>query len=433
MIRYVIVGMGVSGISAAATLRATDPSADISIVCDDPFSYYSRPGLAYYLTGEIPENQLYPFDQKDWKALNVNHVKGHATGLNRKAHSVEIQDSHPVKYDRLLLATGAASVPLRVPGENLKGVVKLDSLEDARQIVALASRAKTAVVVGGGVTSLELIEGMVRRGVKVHYFLRGDRYWANVLDEAESHIIENRLNHEGVRLRFQTEIAEILGRKGKVSGVMTKKGERVPCDIVGACIGVRPRQELALSAGLNVDRGILANEYLQTDDPDIFTAGDCAQVFDPQSKHSIVDSLWTPGRLQGRTAAWNMAGRKQAYLRKMDVNVLRLAGIMLSVIGSVGSGRDEDLVSVARGSSETWQQPANGIAKESGNEINRLRLMVGERTLLGGIVLGDQKPSIPLQEMVERQIDITPIRPRLMEAGSALGQLLMDYWTGVKT
>ncbi len=432
MIRYVIVGMGVSGISAAIALREVDPSAEINIICDDPFAYYSRPGLAYYLTGEIPEKQIYPFDRQDWKALNFHFIRDHATNINRKDHLVEIKNGLPLKYDRLLLATGAASVSLNVPGENLKGVVKLDDFEDARQILSFASPSKAAVVVGGGVVSAEMVEGLVCRGVKVHYFLRGDRYWVNVLDEPESQIIENCLAHDGVELHYRTEIAEILGKQEKVTGVRTKKGEVIRCNMVGTCIGVKPRLELALSAGLTTERGILANEYLQTSDPEIFTAGDCAQVFDPQTKHSIVDSLWTPGRMQGKTAAFNMAGQKKAYQRKIDINVLRLAGIMVSIIGSVGSGRDEDLVSVARGSSETWLQLPNSISTENGNEFNHLRLMVGERTLLGGLVLGDQTLSIPLQEMVGNQVDITPIRDRLIQAGAGLGQVIMDFWSGTR-
>jgi NAD(P)H-nitrite reductase large subunit len=432
MTRHVIIGMGVAGISAALTLRELDASAEIFMVCDDPFSYYSRPGLAYYLTGEIPEKQLYPFDRKDWKEINVHFVKTHAGRVDPKSHTIDVNEDEPLRYDRLLLATGAASAALNIPGEELQGMVKLDDLHDVRQMLGLAKHARRAVVVGGGVASIEMVEGLAARGVKVHYFLRGDRYWANVLDEPESRIIEKRLIHEGVKVHYKTEIAEILGRKGKVAGVLTKKGETIKCDIIGACIGVRPRLELAHSAELDTDRGILSNEYLQTSDPDIFTAGDCAQVFDLRTKRSVVDSLWGPSRTQGRAAAMNMAGQKQVYLRKVDVNVLRLAGIMVSIIGSVGGGRDEDLVSVARGSSETWLQLPNSISTESGNEVNNLRLMVGERTLLGGLVLGDQKLSIPLQEMVEKQIDITPIRPKLMEAGPGLGQILMDYWTSTR-
>ncbi len=428
MTRYVIIGMGISGISAAFTLREADASAEITLVCDDPYTYYSRPGLAYYLTGEIPEKQLFPFDQRDWEALDAHIVKAHATQVNVKSHRVEIKNGSPLDYDRLLLATGAESVSLGVPGEYLKGVVKLDNMEDAHQIISLAGHRKTAVVIGGGVTSLELIEGLICQGAKVHYFLRGDRYWANVLDETESHIIENRLVHDGVHLHFRTEIAEIMGREGKVNRVRTKTGEILPCDVVGACIGVRPRVELAHSAGLNIDRGILADETLQTSETDIFTAGDCAQVFDPRSRRSVVDSLWTPGRMQGRTAAWNMAGRRQIYQRSADINVVRLGGIMISIIGAVGSGRDEDLVSVARGSSETWSAPPNSITSVEGGEVNHLRLMIGERTLLGGLIVGDQTLSIPLQEMISNQVDITPIKPHLMQAGLALGQRIVDFW-----
>ncbi len=432
MSRYVIIGMGVAGISAAGALREVDHSADITFVCDDPFTYYSRPGLAYYLTDEIPEKQLYPLDAKDWKALNARIVKGRAIGLDPRKHLLEIKNSASIKYDRLLLATGAASLSLNVPGENLKGVTKLDDFQDARQVLSLVRHAKTAVVVGGGVVSLELVEGLVARRVKVHYFLRGDRYWANVLDEQESRIIEARLEHDGVTLHYQTEIAEILGRKGSVAGVRTKKGETIPCGIVATCIGVKPRMELAQAAGIATERAILANEYCQTSDPDVFTAGDSAQVFDPQTGHAIVNSLWTPARMQGQAAALNMAGQKQAYQKTVAVNVLRLAGIMLTIIGSVGSGRDEDLVSVARGSSETWLQLPNTIAMESGSEVSHLRLMVGERALLGGLVMGDQKISLVLQEMVDLQTDITPIRTQLLHPSASLGQVLMDFWTSNK-
>ncbi len=428
MTRHVILGMGITGMSAAATLRETDRSAEIVMVSEDPYGYYSRPGLAYYLTGEVPEKQLYPFERQDWTALNVRLVKGQAVGLDRQQHLLQLRSGLPLEYDRLLLVVGAASVLLHVPGEDLKGVVKLDDFADAHEILSLASPGKTAVVVGGGVVALELVEGLLCRGVKVHYLLRGDRYWSNVLDEPESQIIENRLRHEGVELHYRTEIVEILGKKDKVEAIRTKQGEVIRCNLVGRCIGVRPRLELARSAGLDVERGIMVSEYLQTSDTDIFAAGDCAQVFDPQTRHTFVDSLWGPGRMQGRIAALNMAGQKIAYLRKVDINVLRLANVMISVVGAVGSGRDDDLVSVARGSSETWLQLPNSTSTEAGTEFNHLRLMVGERTLLGGLVLGDQKLSIPLQDLVDRQVDITPIRSKLLQAGPELGNVLMEHW-----
>jgi NAD(P)H-nitrite reductase large subunit len=432
MTHYVIIGTGVAGMSAAETLRTADQTAKITLVSDDPHAFYSRPGLAYYLTDEIPEKQLYIFSKKDWKTLNATYIEGQVTRIIPQTRQVEIKNTHPLAYDRLLLATGASSVDLNVPGANLKGVVKLDDFEDTRHILALTRHTKVAVVVGGGIVSLELVEGLLARGIQVHYFLRGDRYWSNVLDEAESHIVEHRLAEDGVLLHYQTEIAEILSWTGKVAGVRTRKGETIRCGLVATGIGVKPRLQLAQAAGLATDRGILVNEYLQTSDPDIFAAGDVAQVHDPLTGRSAIDNLWTPGREQGKAAAWNMAGHKKPYHRAVAVNVLRLAGIMLTVIGSVGSGHDEDLVNVARGSSETWLQLPNTIAMASGNEYNQVRLMVGEKTLVGALVLGEQKLSLPLQELVAVQTDITPIRSQLLQPGAPLGQIVMDFWTSIK-
>jgi NADPH-dependent 2,4-dienoyl-CoA reductase/sulfur reductase-like enzyme len=432
MTRYTIIGLGVAGIAAAETLRKLDRSAEIIMIGDDPHGFYSRPGLAYYLTDEIPEKQLYVYSQKDWKELKICYIKGRAINLNPQNHQIEIRNANPLIYDRLLLATGATAVPLNIPGWNLKGVVKLDNFDDARSILSQARRGKTAVVVGGGIISLELVEGLAARGVKVHYFLRGDRYWSNVLDKAESRIIENRLIHEGISLHYQTEIAEILGRGGKITGVRTNKGTTIRCAILATGIGVKPRMELARAAGLATERGILVNEYLQTSDPDIFAAGDVAQVFNPLTGNSVIDNLWTPGREQGKAAALNMAGKRQVYQRAVAVNVLRLAGVMLTIIGAVGSGRDDDLVSVARGSSETWLQLPNTIAMESGNELSHLRLMIGERTLLGALVLGEQKLSLPLQEMIASQTDISLIRTHLLQPGASLGQIVMDFWSSIK-
>ena len=432
MTHYVIIGTGIAGMSAATTLRTADPAAEITLVSEDPHAFYSRPGLAYCLSDEIPEKQLTIYSRQDWKTLNATHIEGQVARINPVDHQVEIKNLPPLAYDRLLLATGAAAVDLDVRGVNLKGVVKLDDFEDTLQILSLARHTKTAVVVGGGIVSMELVEGLLARGVLVHYFLRGDRYWSNVLDEAESRIVEHRLSKEGVLLHYQTEIAEILGWNRKVAGIRTRKGETIRCEMVATAIGVKPRLQLAQAAGLSTERGILVNEYLQTSDPDIFAAGDVAQVYDPQTGRSVIDNLWTPGREQGKAAAWNMAGKKKPYRRAVAANVLRLAGIMLTVIGAVGSGRDEDLVSVARGSSETWLQLPNTIAMASGNEYNQLRLMVGETTLVGAVVLGEQKLSLPLQELVAVQTDITPIRSQLLQPGAPLGQIVMDFWTSIK-
>jgi NAD(P)H-nitrite reductase large subunit len=431
MTRYVILGTGVTGVAATSTLRTVEPSSEIVLVGEDQHGFYSRPGLAYYLNNEIPEKQLTIFTKDDWKKLKIRFVRGIATRLDPGRHQLEIGENGHLKYDRLLLATGSNAVPLTLPGAELQGVVKLDDLEDTRRILALSRRARTAVVVGGGIIAVELVEGLMARGLKVHYFLRGDRYWPNVLDEKESRLLEHRLAEDGVSLHFKTEASEVLGKRGRVSAIRTSKGEIIRCEIVAVGIGVRPRMELAKNAGLATDRGILTDESLQTSDADIFAAGDVSQVHDPLSGQSFIDTLWYPAREKGRIAALNMSGRRSIYRRKVVINVLRLAGVMTTIIGAVGSGSDDDLVSVARGSSETWQQLPNTIALESSTEINHLRLMIGEHNLVGAMVMGEQKLSIPLQDIIASKADITPIR-HLLQPGAPLGQIIMDFWSDLK-
>ena len=171
------------------------------------------------------------------------------------------------------------------------------------------------------------------------------------------------------------------------------------------------------------------NEYLQTSAPDVFAAGDVAQVFDPFSGKSVLDTLWGVAVAQGRVAGRNMAGQVTPYRKSVPFNVTRLAGLTTTIIGTVGRGRDEDLLGIARGDSETWRQLPDALVAQNAFDVNRLRILVGERTLLGAIVMGDQTLSLPLHHLVTHQADITPIRDHLLQPSARLGDLIAGFWT----
>lgn len=427
--KYVIIGFGVAGVGAIEAIRSIDKTGEIVLISDDPHGYYSRPGLAYYLTGELHDKTLYPRTPEDLRRLKFKVIRGRVTKIARENQTVEIEGADPLIYDRLLTATGAQAIRMKAPGADLAGVLKLDHMEDARRILKYARRGKTAVVVGGGITALELVEGLAARGMKVHYLLRGDRYWSNVLDEQESKVVEHNLLEEGVKLHYRTEIVELTGRNGQVHGVRLQDNKILKCDLVAYAIGIRPRMELAKQAGLAVDRGILVNEYLQTNDPAIYAAGDVAQVYDPSTGTSIIDSLWGTARQQGHTAGLNMAGKKTPYTKSMPFNVTRLAGLTTTIIGTVGRGKDDDMVGIARGDSETWRQLPEALVAHSGFEVNSLRLLVGEKTLLGAVLMGDQKLSFPLEKIITENVDISPIRERLLMPNAKVGDIVADFWT----
>jgi NAD(P)H-nitrite reductase large subunit len=430
--KYVIVGMGVAGIAAIEAIRSVDSTSEIIMVGDDPHGFYSRPGLAYYLTGELHDKALYPRTTEDYHRMNFRYMRGRVTSVQRDQHFIELDNKTRLPYDKLLIAVGAQAVPMNVPGASLEGVLKLDHMEDANRILKYARRGRSAVVVGGGITALELVEGLVSRGVKVHYLLRGERYWSNVLDEQESRIVEHRLKDEGVTLHYHTEVSEVTGRSGRVSSVRLLSGQSIKCDLVAYAIGVRPRLDLAKQAQLEIDRGILVNEYLQTSDTDIYAAGDVAQVFDPRSGRSVLDSLWGAAREQGYAAGLNMAGEQKAYIKPVPFNVTRLAGLTTTIIGNVGQGKDSDLIGIARGDSETWRQSPDAMVAQTGFEVNRLRLLVGEKTLLGAIVMGDQKLSFPLEKIISRNIDISPIREQILLPDAQIGDILAAFWASIK-
>ena len=428
-----IIGSGAAGIAAAESIRQADSVAQIELLSAEKAGYYSRPGLAYFLTGEVNEKQLFPFKSKDFNQLGVHPQIAQVNKILPEQHQVELRNGKYLGYDRLLIATGACAAQIDVPGVGLQGVVKLDNLNDAHQILKQARRRKTAVVVGGGITALEIVEGLVARGVKTHYFLRGDRYWHNILDETESRIVEGRLMEHGVQIHFHTELDEIFGKNNHVAGVRTKDGRTMRCDLVAIAIGIKPRITLAEKCGLQVKRGVLVNEYLQSSAEDIFAAGDVAQVYDPFTGKYVIDSLWGPARQQGAAAGINMAGGNQIYTKGIAFNVTRLAGLTTTIIGTVGKGVDNDLVGIARGDSETWRQLPDAIIAQQDFEINRLRLMLGESTILGAIVMGDQTLSKPLQSLVSEQVDISLIKSRLLETGAPVADLVADFWSMRKT
>jgi NAD(P)H-nitrite reductase large subunit len=426
--RHVIVGNGPAGVSAAQSIRSLEPSAEITIVGEERVGFYSRPGLAYLLTGTIPESQLFSRGDREYTRLGIRRKIARVVALEPREHQICLADGSAVGYDRLLLAMGAQALRPPLPGIDLEGVVTLDNLEDARRILRLARRTKTAVVVGGGITALELAEGLAAQGVSTHYFLRKDRYWGNVLDAHESAMVESRLKEKGIRLHRRTDLAAVVGRGRRVAGVEMTDGRQLDCGMVAVAIGIQPRVDLAKEAGLAVGRGIWTDEYFRTSETDIFAAGDVAEVFDPATGSRVLDSLWSVAIEQGRSAGVNMAGVREVYPRPTPFNVTRIGGLTTTLIGAVGTGREDgDLVALSRGDSDAWREETDAFSLEAEAEVSRVRVLVGDRRIVGAVVMGDQALSRPLQHLIRNQVDIRPVRDRLIREPGSLAAVLRSF------
>ena len=428
MRRYLLVGSGIAALSAAESIRESDPRARITIVSTEPHPFYSRPGLAYYLTGEVSERKLAIRSRAELLDLRFERVQASATGIDVAEHRLLLDNGVQLPYDRLLLAPGAASVLPSFEGAALQGVLRLDGLDDARAIRALAREGKRAVVIGGGITALELVEGLAAAGARTHYLMRSDRYWPRVFDSMEARLIESKLEADGVRLHHRTEIARAWGRRGRLQGVETTAGERIECNVLAVAVGVQPRTMLARAAGLQVERGIVTDELLRTTAPDVFAAGDAAQVHDPVTGSALLDTLWSTAAAQGRAAGRVMAGASTMYRREAALNVTRLARIAVTIIGAVeGDGSDEDLVTITRGQSERWRAAPDGLALRGDRGANRVRVILGANRVLGAVVMGDQSLSRPLVQLVRSGADATRLRNALREQPQAFTALILEH------
>ena len=436
---YLIIGNGAAGLSAAEIIRQRDASGRITIVTNEPYLFYSRPGIAYYITGQIPERQLISRNESFYRHHQFNLRFGNISRLDLAGQLAFLDDGEPMAYDALLLATGATAVLPPFPGGHLQGVLTFDTLDDAKQVVRHGRRAKTAVVVGGGITALELAEGLNHLGARTHLLQRGDRIWPRLFDERESTIIEHQIRHEGVAVHYNEEISEILGKRGKVAGVRLKSGRIIKCQVVAVAIGVRPNLRLVEQLPLQKDKGILVNRFLQSNVPTIFAAGDVAQVHDRWTDQHHLDVLWPSAINEGRAAGYNMVdvahGKPPGfhYQKGSPFNCALLFGLHLTVVGRVGkraNGTMEELANLSRGSSHVWTTPftSNYRSAWDKNGANSLRIVMTDGRIVGTLLLGNQELADPLRRFVEHEVDLSTYEATLVSGRNELPQTLLKAW-----
>ena len=429
--------------SAAEIIRSRDESGQITILSNERHLFYSRPGVAYYLSGQIPAEQLIARKESFYREHRLLLRHAEVASLEPAVKKVTTTNGENVPYDVLLIATGAAAVPPPFKGGALAGVVTLDTLDDARKVVSLSKKAKRAVVSGGGITAMELAEGLQHRGVKTTLLQRQERIWPRLFDARESSIILDAVHHERIKVLFNQEIEEIEGHKGRVRGVRLKSGEFLRCEIVGVAIGVRPNIAFTHELPLEKDRGLLVDSHMQTSIPTIFAAGDVAQVLDRWTGKHHLDILWPSAINEGRAAGHNMvdvahgAEPRYAYHKGTPFNAALLFGVHLSVIGQLGSqGEDtgEELLYMSRGSSSIWTAPFSSSYRSAWDKkgSNSLRIVTADRKIVGALLLGDQHLADPLRTMIENEVDISEFIQELQSSGDSLPSMIHEAWKSRK-
>jgi len=308
--RFIIVGGGAAGFAAAEMLRRRGFVGSIVMLSNDDATPVDRPNLSKdYLAGSAPEDWV-PLRGDDWYAENKIDLKlkTEVTALDANGKELTLGDGSKLKFDRLLLATGAEPIRLDIPGVGEKHVHTLRSLADCRAIIAQAKSAKRAVVIGASFIGLETAAALRARGIEVHVVAPEKRPLERVFGPQLGDFIRALHEEHGVKFHLEDTVTAIDGKRATL-----KSGGALDADLVVIGVGVRPRLTLAEKAGLAIDKGVTVNECMETSAPGIYAAGDIARWPDPISGERIRVEHWVVAERQGQIAALNMMGLRTPF------------------------------------------------------------------------------------------------------------------------
>jgi apoptosis-inducing factor 3 len=301
--RIVIIGGGGAGFAAAQMLRRKRYQGDIVMLSDDDSPPVDRPNLSKdYLAGNAPEEWVPLRDDSFYieQAIDLR-LKTTVADIDARAREVVLGDGNKIAYDRLLLATGAEAVRLPLPGMDLPHVHTLRTLSECRAIIAQATAARRAVVIGASFIGLEVAASLRGRGIEVHVVAPEKRPMERVLGPQMGDFVRRLHEEHGVIFHLEDTATLIDAHQ-----VTLKNGGTISADVVVVGVGVKPRLRLAEKAGIAIDRGVTVSAYLETSAPGIFAAGDIARWPDPHSGAAIRVEHWVVAQRQGQTAALNM-------------------------------------------------------------------------------------------------------------------------------
>ena len=337
---YVIIGNGIAGVSAAESIRQIDPEGSMTIVGDETELPYYRPMISLVLEGAIPSEKLPVRDQNFYDELRIQPLLGaRVTDIDVKNKSLTVGDGKPIHFDRLLIASGADPRPVKAEGLKLKNIFYMRTEGHVHQIVKALPSVKRVLVLGGGLVGFKAAYALLRRGLRVTMVeILGIPLPLHVDDQAGNLILDELVAH-GLEVKLATEVVGFSG-DGQVKAASLSDGTEIPCDLAIVGIGVLPALSFVPRDKIQVDLGILVNNYMQTNIPQIYAAGDVAELVDIARNTPWVNAIWPEAVNQGRIAGMNMAGREVAYPGSLGRNTIRVFNMDVMAGGLVNPPSD---------------------------------------------------------------------------------------------
>lgn len=341
----VIIGNGISGITAARHIRKSS-DYKITVVSYESDHFFSRTALMYIYMGHMKYEHTKPYEDSFWKKNRIELRRAKVRAVVPASKSLVLEGGASMNYDKLIIASGSQPNKFGWPGQDLKGVQGLYSLQDLEELEEHApdrKQCRHAVIVGGGLIGIELAEMLCSRHIPVTFLIRESSFWNGVLPEGESAMINEHIRQHHVDLRLSTNLKEILSDdNGKARAVITDQDEQIECDLVGLTAGVTPNIGFLKDSGIETDKGVLVDRYLKTNVPDVYAIGDCAQQRIPIGKRRVVEAVWYTGRMMGETLARTICGQDMEYKPGHWFNSAKFFDIEYQTYGWVSGARSRD-------------------------------------------------------------------------------------------
>ena len=318
MEHVVIIGNGISGVTVARHIRKNSDKK-ITIVSSETDHFFSRTALMYIYMGHMKYEHTKPYEDYFWKKNRIELKRGYVKTIETQSKTLHFAEGDTLQYDKLVIATGSKPNKFGWPGQDLEGVQGLYSKQDLDNLERNASNnkvCKRAVIVGGGLIGIELAEMLNSRNIPVTFLVRENSFWNGVLPEGESAMINRHIKNHHIDLRLGFNLKEIKAdENGRVKSiVITETEEEIECNVVGLTAGVSPNISFIKNSEIETNRGVLVNRYLETNIPDVYAIGDCAEQRDSGiGQRRPIEAVWYTGRMMGETLAQTICGNKLEY------------------------------------------------------------------------------------------------------------------------
>jgi NADPH-dependent 2,4-dienoyl-CoA reductase/sulfur reductase-like enzyme len=345
--KIAIIGNGISGISAARWIRKLS-DLEIHVISSESKHFFSRTALMYIYMGHMTFENTKPYEDWFWKKNRINLIQDYVTEIDFDNKALTLSKDGAFTYDKLIIAVGSKSNKFGWPGQDLDGVRGLYNLQDLEEMEKFSPGLKRAVIVGGGLIGIEMAEMFHSRNIPVTMVVREESYWNNVLPIDEANMISNHIKEHHIDLRLGMNLQEIIDDgNGRACGIIIKEtGERIDCGFVGLTPGVSPNIAFLKEGPLETNRGVRVNKFLETNIPEVYAIGDCAEQTEPAEGRAPIEAVWYTGRIMGETVAYNICGKQVPYNPGIWFNSAKFLDIEYQVYGTIKNNPPENHISL---------------------------------------------------------------------------------------